>query len=235
VELKSEEEHTSIKFFMSALRKSQRIFSGVGYFGNFLNTGLQVGDIYQMDDRQFIPLANIADLDPAIVLDSSKLSVGTRSNLSYTRESYVEIKFKGDASAPHLAKGEVELNFKRKNSAFVSLKDTETTAIRMELIRQALVRVWNERGYKNNGRHVLVFETVRAASGTIIYSEEKNNKVILKAKADEAVTSVVKLGSGEFEYVTNAKATLELISTVSYTPMFKALYIKRNGNFEILG
>jgi hypothetical protein len=220
---------------MSALRKSQRIFSGIGYFGNLLKAGIRVGDIFQMDDRQFILLANISDLDPALVLDASKLSVGTRSNLSYTRESSVNIKFKGDASAPHLGKGEVELNFTRKNSAFVSLKEAEITAIRMELIRAALKRVWDEKNYKNNGRHVLVFETVKAESGTVIYSEEKNNKVILKATTDEAITSVAKLGSGEVEYVTNSKATLESISTVSFVPMFKALYIRKNGNYEILG
>lgn len=219
---------------MSALRKSQRILSSLGYLGNFLNTGIKVGDIYQMDDRQFILLANIAELADDLVLDATKLQVGTKGSLSYTRESNVDVKFKGDASAPGLGKGEVELNFKSKNSAFVSLKETVTTELRMELIRGALVQVWKNKNYRNNGRHVLIFQTVEAASGTVIYSQERNNKVILKATADESITSVAKLGSGQVEFVTNSKATLENISTVPYVPLFKALFIKKNGNFEII-
>lgn len=220
---------------MSALRKSQRILSNIGYIGNFLNTGIKVGDIYQMDDRQFILLANIADLATELVLDGSKLQVGTKGTLSYTRESNVDIKFNGDVTAPELVKGEVELSFKSKNSAFVSLKEAVTTDLRMELIREVLIRVWEDKEYKNNGRHVMIFQTVEAASGTVIFSQERNNKVILKATGDEAITSVAKMGSGKVEFVTNSKATLESISTVTYVPLFKALYMKKNGNFEIVG
>ena len=86
---------------MSALRKSQRILSSLGYLGNFLNTGIKVGDIYQLDDKQFILLANITDLATDLSLDASKVQVGTKGSLSYTRESNIDIKFKGDASAPH--------------------------------------------------------------------------------------------------------------------------------------
>jgi len=220
---------------MTALRKSQRIFSSIGYIGNFLNTGVKVGDIYQLEDKQFILLANITDLAPELKLDETKLSVGTKGNISYTKESNVEVKFKGDASAPQLAKGEVELNFKSKSSAFVSLKDTITTEIKMELIREVLKKVWTDKKYKKNGRHVLIAQTVEAASGTVIYSEEKGNKVVLKATVDEAITSVAKIGGGQVEFVSNSKATLEMISTVSFTPLFKALYLKGNGNFEMVG
>lgn len=219
---------------MSALRKSQRILSSLGYLGNFLNTGLKVGDIYQMDDKQFLLLANITELTPSLQLDAKKLQVGTKGSLKYTHESNIEVKFKGDASA-NLGKGEVELNFKRKNSAFVSLNDTVTTAVRMELIRDALTQVWKDKKYKNNGRHIMVFQTVEASSGTVVYSQERNNKVVLAATTGESVTSVAKIGSGKFEFVTNSKATLESISTVKYTPLFKALFIKNNGNFEIVG
>lgn len=219
---------------MSALQKSQRVFSGIGYVGNFLNTGVKVGDIYQLDDRQFILLANITDLASELKLDTSKLSVGTMGNLKYTKESNVEVKFNGDASAPNLVKGEIQLNFKSRNSAFISLKDTVTTEIKMELIRESLKQVWLDKKYKKNGRHVLVSQIVEAASGTVIFSQERNNKVVLKATADEAITSIAKMGTGQLEFVLNTKATLESISTIPYTPLFKALYLKTNGNFEML-
>lgn len=220
---------------MSALAKSQRILSSIGYIGNFLNSGVRVGDLYQMDDRQFILLGNIQDLASSLTLDASKLSVGTKSNLSYTKESNIEVRFKGDASAPSLEKGEVELNFKSRKSAFVSLKEATITEVKVELIREALKQVWNDKKYKKNGRHVLISQTVAAKSGMVIFSQERNNKVVLKATADDGVTSVVKLGSGAFEFVSNSKATLETISTEPFVAMFKAVYLKPNGNFELLG
>lgn len=220
---------------MASLIRSQRILAQIGYFGNFLNAAVNVGDLYQLDDRQFIPLGNIASLSPALALGAGNTVTGTKANLSFTQESNVSVMFKRDAGAPLLSKDEVELRFSKRHSAFVSLREAVITQLQLEPIKEPLNALWKEKGFKRNGRHVLVFETVRAGSGTIIYSQDAGNKVVLRATTQEALTSVTKIGGGAVEFVTNTKATLETISTEPFVALFKALYLKANGRFEILG
>lgn len=220
---------------MIAIQKTQRIFSSIGYIGNFLNSQVKPGDIYQLDDKQFILLANITDLIPALKLTKRNLVTGKKSNLSFSKESYVNVKFKGDVSTGHLAKGEVELSFLRKNSAFISLKDVVITELKLELIREDIKKLWLDKKYKMNGRHVIISQTVQASSGTVIFSRDRNNKVILKSSDDSPITSLTRLGSGNVDFVINSKAILENICTEKFIPMFKALYLKRNGQFELTG
>lgn len=220
---------------MIALKKTQRVFSRIGYIGNFLGTDVKLGDIYQRDDKQFLLLANISDLIPSLKLTKDKLSIGKKSNLCYSKESHVNVKFKGEVLSSHLAKGEVELNFRRKNSAFISLKDVVTTELKLELIREELEKLWLEKKYKMNGRHIIVSQIVQAASGTVIFSQDRNNKVILRSLRNETLSSVTRLGSGQVEFVVNSKAILENICSKKYIPMFKALHLKNNGKFELVG
>jgi hypothetical protein len=58
---------------------------------------------------------------------------------------------------------------------------------------------------------------------------------VLKASTDEKLTSVVKAGSGNVEFVTNTKATLEIISPEPILPMFKAFFYNRRGDIEVVG
>jgi hypothetical protein len=218
---------------MAAIRKGQKIFKGIDYIGNFLGEPIALGNIYRCDDRSFVLLANITDLIPGLSLKELTV-VGTKQNLTYTKESNVSVKV-GAAADATLGKGELELNFAKKNSAFVALKDVTISQLKLQLLEDELKKLWNKKKYKNNGTTIIVNQVMDAKSGTVIFSEERNNKVVLKASTDEKLTSVVKAGSGNVEFVTNTKATLEIISPEPILPMFKAFFYNRRGDIEVVG
>jgi hypothetical protein len=218
---------------MPSIRRGQKLFKGIDYLGNFLAEPIELGNIYQCDDHSFVLLANIKDVIPDLDLKAIT-STGNKQNVSYAKESNVNVKIgaSGDTTA---GKGEIELNFTAKDSAFVSLKDVIVSQLKITPIQQQLKAMWSEQGYKKNGEIMIVNQTMQAASGTVIFSHERNNKVVLKGTMDEKLTSVVKAASGNVEFVTNTKATLDIISPGSMLPMFKAFFYNRRGEIEVKG
>jgi hypothetical protein len=218
---------------MPSIKKAQKMFRGIDYIGNFLGEPIALGNIYRCDDKSFVLLANIADLieEP----DLSSITVSSRKqNITYTKESSVTVKLGAEGNSI-AGKGELELNFNRKNSAFVALKDVTISQIKVELLRDQLKDLWAKKKYANNGRHIVVNQVMEAGSGTVIFSNDRNNRVVLKATSNEKLTSPAKAASGSVEFVTNTKATLEIISTEPILPMFKAFYFNRRGEIEVVG
>jgi hypothetical protein len=218
---------------MPSIRKGQKLFKGIDYIGNFLGEPIALGNIYRCDDRSFVLLANITDLIPDLSLPGITLT-SKKQNITYTKESNISVKLGAEGNAT-VGKGEIELNFTRKNSAFVALKDVTVSQLKLQLIEDSLKQVWKKKKYKDNGNHIVINQIMDAQSGTVIFSEERNNKVVLKASTDEKLTSVVKAGSGNVEFVTNTKATLEIISNQPILPMFKAFFYNRKGEIEVVG
>jgi len=218
---------------MPSIRKGQKLFKGIDYIGNFLGEPIALGNIYRCDDRSFVLLANVSDLIPDLNL-SSITDTGSKQNITYTKESNISVKVGAQADAS-VGKGEIELTFARKNSAFVSLKDVTVSTLKLQLLEERLKSVWKSKRYKNDGINFAVFQIMNAQSGTVIFSEERNNKVVLKATTDEKLSSIAKAGSGNVEFVTNTKATLEIISNQPILPMFKGFYFDKNGEIEVIG
>ena len=105
-----------------------------------------------------------------------------------------------------------------------------------ESVRLNRKTIWSDRGFvKYLREYFLVFQIVTAASGTFIYSEDRNNEVVLKHTLGEKVTKIADLGTGNFEYVSNTKRTLEIIRPVVHKPLFKAFRFKKSWEPEILG
>jgi len=220
----------------STLKKSQRVFTGIGLIGNFIERPLRVGDIVLNDDGQHLIWGNIEDVVNGFSLQG-KTSVANKADLKYTSESSVSVVIGGSASAP-VASGEIQLKFNAKNSAFVSLKQIETTSVKLGLIDAALKQYWAQQGFdkasKRNKYHFIA-EVINAESGTVIFSQEKGNTVVLKGKNNTPLTSLAVVGSGQVEYVSNSKSTLEIISATPIQPLYSAVRYKGNGNFELVG
>jgi hypothetical protein len=135
-----------------------------------------------------------------------------------------------------LGDSEVSLKFRRARSAAGALGDVFVDSLRFDPLLEVLQAIWKARKYdKYRREYFLVFETVTAGSGTLIFSEQKNNEVVLKHKLGSKVTKVADLASGEFEYVSNTRRTLETIRNVAHTPLFKAFRFKGNWEPEVLG
>lgn len=220
----------------TTLKKSQRVFSSIGFIGNFLERPLRVGDIVLNDDGQHLIWGNIEDVIDGFSLNG-KLSTANKADLKFTSESSVTVSFGGSANSP-VAEGEVQLKFNAKNSAFVSLKEVETTGIKLGLVDAALKEYWEAKGFDrmiNRNKYHFIAQVVAAASGTVIFSQEKANTVVLKGKNNQPLDSIGVLGSGQVEYVSNSKSTLEIISATPIQPLYTAVRYKANGNFEIVG
>jgi len=116
------------------------------------------------------------------------------------------------------------------------MREAVTEQLRFQNIVKQLKELWIENAYDKFRRHYLfVFNVVYAASGTIIFPEEKNNQVVLRHTPGEEVKSLSALGSGNFEYVINTKRTLEIIRNGAHRPLFKAFYFRQNWQPEIVG
>lgn len=221
---------------MGTLKKSQRVFSSIKLNGNFIERPLKVGDIVFDDDGQHLIWGNVEDVIDGFSL-KDKTTISNRADLKFTSESNVSIKF-GAAGSVQLGSAEAELKFNSKNSAFVSLKQIQTTSIKLALINDALSEYWEQKGFdkgKNKLKYQFISEVISAQSGTVIFSQDKNNTVVLKAKNNTPLTSVGIIGNGAVEYVSNSKSTLEIISETPIQPLYMALRYRSNGNFEIAG
>lgn len=204
--------------------------------GNFIERPLQVGDIVLNDDGQHLIWGNIEDVIDGFTL-KGKTVTGKKADLKYTSESNVSVKIGGSAGTP-AASGEIELKFNSRNSAFVSLKQISRKAVKLGLIDEALKAYWKEKGFdraKNRNKYHFIADVITAKSGTVIFSQEKNNSVVLKGKNDVPLTSIGVIGSGNVEYVSNSKSTLEIISNSSIEPLYTAVRYRAGGNFEVVG
>ena len=221
---------------MSVLKRSQRVFKGLNLIGNFIERPLQVGDIVVNDDGQHLIWGNIADVIDGFSL-RGKTKTSNRANLKFTRESNVEITF-GSSASTKVAKGEVELKFKSKNSAFVSLNKIKRKSVKLGLVDLQLKEYWSQKGFdkgRNRNKYHFIAETIEASSGVVIFSKSSGNKVVISGKNNIPITNLTSIGSGKVELIKSSKATLEIISESKIQPLYTAVRYRANGNFEIVG
>lgn len=216
------------------MKLMNKVLQGERYVANFIDAPVRVGSIFRMDHDQFIPALHFNDAYPDI--DMAKWTdSGTKGILKFSESKQVTISFGGGATSG-IGKTEVKLKFTRSKSVAGAIQDASVSSIRYDNILAQLKQIWSDKGYVNFLEdYIFVFEVVTAASGTLIYSEEANNEVVLKHTLDNAVTKVVDLASGNFEYVSNTKRTLEIIRNVAHKPLFRAFTFRKNWQPRILG
>src|SRR5688500_8045638 len=221
---------------MPALKQTQRILHGLRLHGNFIERPLKVGDIVLNDDGQHLIWGNIEDVVDGFSLEG-KITVSNKADLKYTSASNIAVII-GGSTGSGVAKGEIQLKFNSKNSAFVSLKQIRRSSLKLALIDEALKVYWKQKGFHkpvNRNKYHFIAEIIDAESGTMIFSQEKANTVVITGKNNTPLTSIASAGEGKVEYVSNAKSTLEIISDMPIQPLYTAVKYKDNGNFEIIG
>jgi hypothetical protein len=220
---------------MSALNKTQKVFSRLKLIGNFIERPLKVGDIVLNDSGQHLIWGNVEDVIDGFSMQG-KTAISNSSDLKFTSESNVELTFGGSANTP-IATGEVLLKFNSRNSAFISLKEIKRESVKLGLIDVHLKQYWKNKGFDkpgNRNKYHFIAEVISAESGVVIFSQERNNSVVLKGKNDLPLTSIGVIGSGRVEYVSNSKSTLEIISETSIQPLYMAVRYLSNGRFSIV-
>ena len=214
--------------------KMNKILMGHQYVANFLDAPVRLGMIYKMDDRQFVPAMHFNDAFPDIDL-SRWIEEGSSGDIKFTETRTVDFKFGGSADSP-LGATEIGLKIKRSNSVAGVIKEGKVQSIRFEPIKEHLMRIWRDKGYDRfRTDYIFVYDIMTAASGTLIYTEERNNEIVLTHKLGQKVTKVLDLASGEFEYVSNSKRTLEIIRNTAHKPLFKAFRFRKSWEVEVLG
>ena len=211
-----------------------KVLPGHQYIANFLDQPFVLGSIFRMDDEQSIHALDLTDRYPKLKL-AALTSKGSRGTLTFASARDVTIGFGAAATTPS-GQSEVRLKFKRARSIAGALNKASVASLRYDPLLERLQSLWTDRGFvKHRREYFFVFEIVTAASGTLIYSEESNNEVVLEHTLGEKVTKLADLGTGRFEYVSNSKRTLEIIRTASHKPLFKAFRFRANWEPEILG
>jgi uncharacterized protein YbdZ (MbtH family) len=221
---------------MGNLKRSQRVLSGLKLIGNFVERPLKLGDILLNDDGQHLIWGNIEDVIDGFSL-AGKTVETRKADLKYTSESGVDVKL-GGAADSGVAKGDIQLSFRARNSAFVALKGIRRVSVKLALIEAQLRQYWNEKGFDKPGnrrKYHFIAEMVEAASGTVIFSQERGNTIVLSGRGDTLLKSVSDAGNGRVEYVSNTKSTLEIISENPFQPLYTAVRFKADGSFEIVG
>jgi hypothetical protein len=216
------------------MKRMNKVLAGHQYVANFIEAPVEIGTIYKMDDEQFIPAIHFNDAFPDIDLARWTKS-GSPGVIKFSQSSDVTIKF-GLSATTSAGASEVKLTFRRAKSVAGAIADARVESLRYLNILPQLKQLWTQHGFeKYRDEYVFVFEVVTAASGTIIYSHDRNNEVVLAHKLGAGVSKVVDLASGQFDYVSNTKRTLEIIRPTAHKPLFKAFWFRKDFEPEILG
>jgi hypothetical protein len=207
-----------------------KVLSGKQYIANFLDEPIRIGTIFRMDDAQFVIALQFDQAFPDIRL-AKYIETGSAGTLKFSERRDVTIAFGASSGS-----SEVSLQFKRARSAAGAFAGARVAAVSYMSILPQLKKLWTDNGLvKYRREYFFVFQTITAASGTFIYSEERNNDVVLSHTLGDKVTKFADLASGNFEYVSNTKRTLEIIRTTRHRPLFKAFRLRSNWEPEILG
>jgi len=211
-----------------------KILLGHKYVGNFIDAPVRLGMIFRMDAQQFIPAMHFNDAYPAINL-GKWTEAGSKGNIRFSETTSVSFSF-GASATTGIGESELGIKFKKAKSVAGYVQDAVVERFGYSNILPQLKQIWTDQGYaKFYKEYVLVFEVVTAASGTLVYSEDRNNEVVLRHKLGVAVKKIADLGSGNFEFVSNSKRTLEIIRAVAHKPLFKAFRLRKDWRPEILG
>lgn len=214
--------------------KMNKVLPGHKYIANFLDAPVRLGTVYKMDHKQFVYAMHFNDAYPDVDL-SKWIEQGSPGDIKFTDSTKVSVMLGGKAQSK-LGKTQVGLKIKKAKTVAGVLRDAVVQTIGIENVKEMLWNLWRDRGFDQFiSDYIFVYDQVVAASGTLIYSEESNNEIVLTHTRDEKVTTEAMLGSGEFEYVSNSKPTLEIIRNVAHKPLFKAVRFKKNGQTVVVG
>jgi hypothetical protein len=214
--------------------KMNKILPGHKYVANFLDAPVDIGWVFRMDDKQFIPAISFKDAFPETKL-KKWISSGSQGSIKFAEAKSVSFSFGGSATTA-AGQSAVTIKFKRARSVAGVIDGAQVDTLRFENVKEQLKELWREKGFvKFLPEYIFVYEIVTAASGTLIYSDEKKNEVGLNHTLGAKVTKLADLGSGNFSIETNVKQTLEIIRNVAHKPLFKAFRFRKNWAPEILG
>jgi hypothetical protein len=215
------------------LSKTEKLISGTGLFANIINKPFELGMVLYKDDDKFTIWGKLEDLIPGFSL-SEKYTNSLSANLNFNTQSNIQVNL-GSSATSIPVKGQVQIKYTKNKSGFIVLKNVVTQTLNLGAIEDAVKELWRDRGFDKAGnrrKYVLITSLLKAESGCIIYSEDKNNTVEIKANNEKPLTSLAVVAEANVEYVTNSKATLELFSTNPFSPLFAAHRLRVNGKFE---
>src|SRR5690606_40569183 len=115
---------------------------------------------------------------------------------------------------------------KSKNSAFISLKQIARTSVKLGLVNEELKKYWKVHGFDklaNIHKYHFISEVITAQSGTVIFSQDQGNTVVLKGKSDIPLTSLAVIWSGSVEFVINNNASIVNIRDTQIQPLYSYL------------
>ncbi|MCK5699974.1 MAG: hypothetical protein KAI29_02440 [Cyclobacteriaceae bacterium] len=214
-----------------------KVIKGTGLLGRFLGGLVKLGDVYKRDGDDLNKFESIIDdllkLNGFTEIPDNWITKSNPKDLKITGASGIEIDFAASANIPE-GEGSLSLSFNNKKTAFVNLKNAVTYELALGEIKNDIIRIWKEKDYeKQPRRFVLVNKLIRAKSGTIIYSEERNNKIGLKAKTpDVPLIDLEPTGSGKVSIVSSRSEHLEVISENEFEPLFGAVRLNKQGRFK---
>jgi hypothetical protein len=216
------------------MQTMNKVLGGHQYVANFLDAPVKLGMVFRMDDKQFIPAIHFNDAYPDIDLNKW-CEAGTKGAIRFNEAKQVSITL-GGAVSTNLGKSEVQLSFQKSKSVAGVILDAAIDSLRYKNVMPQLKELWVAQGFvKFLNQYVFVFDVVTAASSTLVYSEESRNQVVLKHTLGTPVTTLAELGSGNFEFVSNTKRTLDIIRNTAHRPLFKAFTFRKNWEPEVLG
>jgi len=216
------------------MSQEKRLFRNLHLIGNFTNETIKLGNIYRIDDGDFVLVAHLTDYDSSINI-SSVTDEGTASDRKIYNASDVAINTKAKATSP-IGDDEVELIFNKANSGIIFMKNAVTYSLRYGAIKTKILDIWEAQGFSKHPRKFcLCNQIIQGESGTVMVSYEAKNRVVLQHNGPVPIASASVLLDGKFTMELNTKRTNEVISPNPFIPVFQALRIKANDKIDIVG
>jgi hypothetical protein len=216
------------------MSQERRLFRDLSLVGNFTDESVKLGNIYRMDDSDFVLAANVMDLDPTIDI-SAITDAGKPADRIMQSANSVVINTKAKATSP-IGDDELEVLFKKADSGFIYMKNAITYTIKYELVKEKIFKIWKDKGWiKTPMKYCFCNQVIEGESGSVLISTEANNRVVLQHTPKTPASSAGTLVDGKFDIQVNTKRTNEIFSQNSFVPVFQALRFRVNGEIEIIG
>ncbi len=218
------------------LYKDVRVLKRMGYLANFIDANSKIGDIYQLEDKRWVYVTNIAKLDPNIDLAGNTEKGPTRTLMSYVWETGSEATLGALVTTDDILDAEFQVTFKEENSLFASFKNAHTETLDLEAIADKVEKQWKKKKYHLHPfKFFMVNQIVKAESGVMVYSESANHSVKLSGKGNIPVNGLEITASGNFAIQQANSKVLDIIYDQPHIPLFQAVRRKIGGLWEAMG
>lgn len=202
-----------------------------------LNAFPELGDVYVIDDRDITKLGDIKSLFEDFENYIETMNSSEKIEITQANKVIIDIGAKVDSEA--IAKGEIGIKFTKENSIVCAFQVSNYSNLNiLNLDSRILEHFLKEKKYAGPIKRKKVYfvsSVLKCKSGTFLFSQNKDNNVILEVENNKSVNGLLDAASGKISIKKQKSNVIKQIFDKPKNIFFKAHALKKNGTWELIG